>query len=104
MASKSAIQSSSTVVHDVDAQDLANSHAAALMTRFMAALLPDEARDFDAGRLAEAALFTATVATLRKGSEPAIAIESVSGSTTGTRHLRIAVINDDMPFLVDSIA
>ncbi|OYX61216.1 MAG: glutamate dehydrogenase [Novosphingobium sp. 32-60-15] len=104
MASKSAIQPSSTVVRDQDAQDLANPHAAALMTRFMAALLPDEARDFDASRLAEAALFTANVATLRKGSEPAIAIESVSGSTTGTRHLRMAVINDDMPFLVDSIA
>lgn len=104
MASKSAIQSSSTVAHDVGAPDLTNPHAAALMARFAGALLPDEARDFDAGRLAEAALFTATAAALHKGSEPAIAIESVSGSSSGARHLRIAVINDDMPFLVDSIA
>ena len=104
MASKSAIQSSSTIAPVAGIPDLVNPHAAALMARFMAALLPDEARDFDAGRLAEAALFTARVAAVRRGSEPAIAIESVSGSTSGTRHLRIAVINDDMPFLVDSIA
>ncbi|MBA4354320.1 MAG: glutamate dehydrogenase, partial [Novosphingobium sp.] len=43
-------------------------------------------------------------AAVRHGGTPAIAIESVSGSESGARHLRIAVINDDMPFLVDSIA
>ncbi|MBB4614696.1 NAD-glutamate dehydrogenase [Novosphingobium taihuense] len=75
----------------------------ALAERFAAALLPDEARDFDVARLAEAARFAAGAAALRKGNEPAIAIESVSGSDSGGRHLRIAVINDDMPFLVDSI-
>jgi glutamate dehydrogenase len=37
------------------------------------------------------------------GAEPAVTIESVGG-TSGERHLRIAVINDDMPFLVDSIS
>ncbi|NLR69761.1 NAD-glutamate dehydrogenase [Novosphingobium sp. ERN07] len=77
--------------------------AFALAERFAAALLPDEARDFDNARLAEAARFAATAAAVRKGSDPAIAIESVSGSDSAERHLRIAVINDDMPFLVDSI-
>lgn len=77
--------------------------AFALAERFAAALLPDEARDFDTARLAEAASFAAAAAAVRKGSGPAIAIESVSGSGSAERHLRIAVINDDMPFLVDSI-
>jgi glutamate dehydrogenase len=77
--------------------------AFALAERFAAALLPDEARDFDSARLGEAARFTATAAAVRKGSAPAIAIESVSGSDSAERHLRIAVVNDDMPFLVDSI-
>ncbi len=104
MASKSAIQPSSAPASVPGAQNLANPHATALMARFMAALLPDEARDFDAERMAEAALFSAAAASLRKGSNPAIVIESVSGSDSGARHLRIAVINDDMPFLVDSIA
>lgn len=72
----------------------------ALAARLEAALLPGEAADFDAERLAEAARFTLATAALRKGSQPAVAIESVGGQ----RALRIAVINDDMPFLVDSIA
>ncbi|WP_298282264.1 NAD-glutamate dehydrogenase domain-containing protein [Novosphingobium sp.] len=83
--------------------DSADVLAFALAERFAAALLPDEARDFDTARLAEAARFTATAASVRKGSAPAIAIESVSGSGSAGRHLRLAVINDDMPFLVDSI-
>jgi glutamate dehydrogenase len=75
----------------------------ALATRFAASLLPAEAVDFAADRLAGAARFTLTAAAKRTGAEPAIAIESVSGQG-GSRYLRIAVINDDMPFLVDSIA
>ena len=75
----------------------------ALAERFAGALLPDEAMDFDAARLAEAARFAAGAAAQRQGSDPAIAIESVSGSDSDGRHLRLAVINDDMPFLVDSI-
>ncbi|MFN3470020.1 MAG: glutamate dehydrogenase, partial [Novosphingobium sp.] len=77
--------------------------APALLDRFSAALLPDEARDFDAARLAEAARFTAAAAAVRKAAEPAIVIESVSAAHGAERHLRIAIINDDMPFLVDSV-
>ncbi|MFN3423629.1 MAG: NAD-glutamate dehydrogenase domain-containing protein [Novosphingobium meiothermophilum] len=77
--------------------------AEALLQRFSAALLPDEARDFDAARLAEAARFTAAAAAVRKAAEPAIVIESVSAARGAERHLRIAIINDDMPFLVDSV-
>ncbi len=77
--------------------------AAPLAARFSAALLPAEAADFAADRIADAARFTLAAAVRRKGSDPAIAIESIGGQS-GARHLRIAVINDDMPFLVDSIA
>ncbi|MEO0031244.1 MAG: hypothetical protein RIS94_1002 [Pseudomonadota bacterium] len=74
-----------------------------LVGRFAASLLPAEAGDFDAARLAEAARFTLAAAARRRGSEPSLAIESVGGSDSGQRYLRIAAINDDMPFLVDSI-
>jgi glutamate dehydrogenase len=75
-----------------------------LAERFAASLLPGEVADFDAVRLADAARFTLATAMHRQGAEPTIAIDSVVGQGIGKRYLRIAVINDDMPFLVDSIA
>ncbi len=82
-----------------------SSHAleAGLAGRFADSLLPSEAADFDADRLLEAARFTLRAAARRKGTEPALAIESVAGTGATPRYLRIAVINDDMPFLVDSV-
>jgi len=76
---------------------------ATLAQRFADSLLPSEAADFDAARLAEAARFTLRAAARRKGAEPSLAIESVAGTDASPRCLRIAVINDDMPFLVDSV-
>jgi glutamate dehydrogenase len=76
---------------------------ASLVQRFADSLLPSEAADFDAARLAEAARFTLRAGQRRKGTEPALAIESVAGTDTVPRYLRIAVINDDQPFLVDSV-
>jgi len=84
------------------AQQLATQLATQLAIRFTAALLPDEAADFAAARIAEAARFTLAAAASRPGADPAIAIESIGGQSA--RYLRIGVINDDMPFLVDSIA
>jgi len=52
---------------------------------------------------AEAASFIADVAAVRKPGELNIRIESTGGEA-GRRRMRIAIINDDMPFLVDSIA
>jgi glutamate dehydrogenase len=76
---------------------------ATLAQRFADSLLPSEAADFDAARLAQAARFTLRAAARRKGAESSLAIESVAGTDTSPRYLRIAVINDDMPFLVDSV-
>jgi glutamate dehydrogenase len=50
-----------------------------------------------------AARFLLSIAADRRDDEPAIAIDSVSGPV-GARKTRIAVVNNDMPFLVDSMA
>ena len=56
---------------------------------------------FDKARLADAAQFVGELANQRTRGRSAMAIESVSDER---RLTRIAIINDDMPFLVDSIA
>jgi len=58
--------------------------------------------DFTPDGLAEAARFVLSAAEQRAAGQPAILVESVTGSVD-TRHTRIVVVNDDMPFLVDSI-
>lgn len=66
------------------------------------AMLPgDEA--FTKAGLADAAGFVLATAAQREAGEAAVALESVTGPV-GSRLMRIAVVNDDMPFLVDSIA
>jgi len=87
----------------MDSDQSSQSLEAILAGRFADSLLPAEAADFDADRLSEAARFTLRAAARRKGTEPALAIESVAGTGAVPRFLRIAVINDDMPFLVDSV-
>jgi glutamate dehydrogenase len=74
----------------------------ALAQRLSAALLPGDAA-FSAEGLAAAAAFMRGAAARREPGEVAITIETVSGSAA-ERFMRIGVINDDMPFLVDSIA
>src|SRR5690348_12678529 len=51
----------------------------------------------------EAAEFIAEVAAKRRRGELAMQIQSTGGEA-GRRRMRIAIINDDMPFLVDSVA
>ena len=76
--------------------------AKTLAARLADSLLPGDI-PFAAKSLSSAAEFVLAAAAQRSGSEPAFVLESVSGSAT-ERFMRIAVINDDMPFLVDSIA
>ena len=54
---------------------------------------------FDKARLADAAQFIGELASQRTRGRSAMAIESISDER---RLTRIAIINDDMPFLVDS--
>jgi glutamate dehydrogenase len=65
--------------------------------------LAGELDGFSADDQAEAARFITDVASTRKPHELNIRIESTGGEA-GRRRMRIAIINDDMPFLVDSIA
>ena len=65
--------------------------------------LPGESEEFDAAATASAAAFLARTAGNRLPGDAAIAIETLGEGANG-RFMRIALVNDDMPFLVDSIA
>src|SRR6478609_3909057 len=67
--------------------------------RMAGSLLPGDAA-LPADRLAEAAVFVLEAALERPAGEPSILLRSAPGG----RFMRVAVINDDMPFLVDSVA
>jgi glutamate dehydrogenase len=63
--------------------------------------LPGELDDFDEQARAEAAAFIAEAAASRTPGKPSLKLESVAH---GRRYMRVAIVNDDMPFLVDSVA
>jgi glutamate dehydrogenase len=65
--------------------------------------LPGETQGLSHDGERQAAEFIAEVAASRKHGELALSIESTGGEA-GNRRMRIAIINDDMPFLVDSVA
>jgi glutamate dehydrogenase len=76
--------------------------AAAVAEQLSGSLLAGE-EPFTKQGLADAARFVLDAARKREPGKPAIVVESVTGPVA-ERLTRIAVINDDMPFLVDSIA
>ena len=65
--------------------------------------LPGELKDFSDEDCREAAAFIAACASRRTPGKALVRLES-AGTKVGHRRMRIAIINDDMPFLVDSIA
>ncbi|QDP19776.1 NAD-glutamate dehydrogenase [Sphingomonas xanthus] len=65
--------------------------------------LAGELEGFTAAEQESAAQFLAEVASARMPDELAICLES-TGVTLGRRRMRLAIVNDDMPFLVDSVA
>ena len=65
--------------------------------------LPGETQGLSREAEREAAEFLSVVAASRKRGELALAIESTGGEA-GNRRMRIGIVNDDMPFLVDSVA
>jgi len=82
---------------DMPADELIAEIAQALLSR----ALPGELDGFDADACREAARFIAEVGERRAPGEPALRLESVAGER---RYMRLAIVNDDMPFLVDSVA
>ncbi|HEU0044241.1 NAD-glutamate dehydrogenase [Sphingomonas sp.] len=87
--------------------DLPSPSAASLAEDFAARLtrgaLPGELIGFGPADVAEAARFVAATAARRDPGEPALQLEPIGGEDT-RRRMRLAIVNDDMPFLVDSIA
>ncbi len=68
--------------------------------------LADEREDFNAAEVRRAAAFVAEAAAVREQHEPIVTITRIERRDvrSGSRRVRVAIINDDMPFLVDSVA
>ena len=76
---------------------------AALRPYLTAGALPGELERFDPDQREVAAQFVLATAAQRAAGEHRIAIEALASEAI-RRRMRVAIINDDMPFLVDSIA
>ncbi|WP_260596785.1 NAD-glutamate dehydrogenase [Sphingomonas endolithica] len=85
------------------AKTMLKSLSDALAARLTKGALPGELQDFGKAERAAAAAFVAATAETRAPGEPAMELEPLPG-TDLRRRMRLAIINDDMPFLVDSIA
>ncbi|WP_174284775.1 NAD-glutamate dehydrogenase domain-containing protein [Sphingomonas bacterium] len=75
----------------------------ALSARLTKGALPGELTGFGPAEVAAAAAFVVATGLVRTDEAPAIAIEPMASDDT-RRRVRLAIVNDDMPFLVDSIA
>ncbi|MGK6318054.1 NAD-glutamate dehydrogenase [Sphingomonas sp. DT-204] len=75
----------------------------ALAARLTEGALPGEIEGLSKADRAEAAGFVAGAGATRPPGRPAIALEPIEAEGR-ERRMRLAVVNDDMPFLVDSIA
>jgi len=75
----------------------------ALADRLTKGALPGELQGFGKAERSEAANFVATAAYSRPPGGPTIVIEPIAANDP-RRRMRVAIVNDDMPFLVDSVA
>ena len=82
-------------------QPIAADLAAALSSSLFDQALPGEIEDLDPAGRAAIAAFVGQAAAQRAPGTPAIRLETLP---RGGRRLRLAIIGDDMPFLVDSTA
>ena len=65
--------------------------------------LPGELDGFDKTERTEAATFVLDAMGRRPRATPVVKLES-TGTQVGRRRMRLVIVNDDMPFLVDSVA
>src|SRR3954468_9765169 len=65
--------------------------------------IPGETQGLTRERERAAAEILAQLAATRQTGDLALSIESIGGEA-GNRRMRIGIVNDDMPFLVDSVA
>ena len=82
---------------------IAKSLVESIRSALTANALPGETEGLDRQNQTEAAQFVAQAALCRPAGTSAIRIESTGGEA-GKRRMRLAVINGDMPFLVDSVS
>ena len=75
---------------------------AAIADALVRGALPGETTNFSETEAEEAARFVANAAARRLPDTPEVRLESITDDT-GRRFMRMAIINDDMPFIVDSI-
>ena len=75
---------------------------AAIADALVRGALPGETTNFSEAEAEEAARFVANAAARRLPDTPEVRLESITDDT-GRRFMRMASINDDMPFIVDSI-
>jgi len=73
-----------------------------LSTLLRQGALPGELDDYSAEETREAAAFIAACAGKRQPGSATVRLES-TGTGLGHRRMRIGIVNDDMPFLVDSV-
>ncbi|MBY4635528.1 NAD-glutamate dehydrogenase [Sphingopyxis sp. XHP0097] len=90
---------------EVEASAPATDVPAKIAKAFEAALkgsaLPGEGDDLGKTALAEAGVFVARASLARAKGQPSLLLEPIEAEGTD-RRMRLAVVNDDMPFLVDS--
>lgn len=75
--------------------------AAAYLAALAGSALPGEGDDMDKAALTDASQFAARAALDRDAEAPSLLLEPIAADGTD-RRMRLAIINDDMPFLVDS--
>src|ERR1051326_6062306 len=75
----------------------------ALAVRLTKGALPAELEGFGEAEQREATAFLLQTAERRQPGTAALALEPLARAE-GRRRVRMAIVNDDMPFLVDSIA
>ncbi len=74
-----------------------------LLSAILARTLPGEIDGFGKDAQAQAVEFLLATATKRKSGTSNVAVDTFSDAS-GRLAMRVAIINDDMPFLVDSVA
>ena len=77
--------------------------ADAISAALLVGALPGETEGLTAAERAEAAAFIAAAAAAREPGKLVMKLQSVGGDA-GRREMRLVIVNDDMPFLVDSVA
>jgi glutamate dehydrogenase len=92
-----------TALVEAKSKEVDNNIRKALEEALSKGALPGESEGLDAAALTAAASFLGATANGRKPGHAAIAMETLGEGANG-RFMRLAIVNDDMPFLVDSIA